>query len=82
MEIESNDLNYKDILKRQQELLNFTIPISILWNLSVKNIVSIPDSKFCKHHFIKILKDCEYSFEKGLVLLEDKQKSLESSNII
>jgi len=82
VEIESNDLNYKDILKRQQELLNFTIPISILWNLSVKNIVSIPDSKFCKHHFIKILKDCEYSFEKGLVLLEDKQKSLESSNII
>lgn len=82
-EIEANDLNHKDLLKKQQELLNFTIPISILWNLSINDLVIISESKFCKQHFIRILKNCEYSFEKGLVYFEKKKQiSLESSNII
>ncbi len=52
-------------LKKQAEVIDYTIPIQVFYNMR-KNLQEVENSIFCKRHNFKILDNVEYSSDIGL----------------
>ncbi|MCX7589779.1 MAG: CRISPR-associated helicase Cas3' [Patescibacteria group bacterium] len=63
--IENKNNNILDRIQKQMQLYDFLIPIQI-YNKKNKYLFNINNSVFAEKHSIKILKNTNYTFEKGL----------------
>ncbi|MGB4268034.1 MAG: CRISPR-associated helicase Cas3' [Spirochaetota bacterium] len=63
--IDDTKNNRLERLKKQAEIMEYTIPLKIFYNMR-QNLSQIESSLFCKRHNIKILDDVEYDNNFGL----------------
>lgn len=68
-----------DRVKKQAKLKAYTIPIQ-LFGKGLKCLKPIGNSKYCKIHNIKLLSGENYTFEKGLEIINENEELL--NNII
>jgi CRISPR-associated endonuclease/helicase Cas3 len=64
--IDKKDNNKLERIKSQSELMNYTLPVQLFGEYT-NSLLYISNSDFCKRHNVKILKNTEYSKEKGLI---------------